>query len=144
MRRRIIGNIHTGLGNPSPEKFDNKWTDNEEFNENIKSFFDDVLSNVKDFDDIGGFDFKITLTKDNFKILFGIEPAYMYDPYICYCVSSNKEEIYVQRGESKGYYGSDIIINEELKHRDKDFPEEFLHCIERHYYKLMSCLKEKI
>lgn len=143
MRRRIIGNVHTGLGNPSPEKFDNEWTDNEEFNENVRSLFEDVLSSVKEFDEIGGFDFKITLTNDSFKIWLGIEPAYMYDPYICYCVSSNREEICVQRGESNGYYGSDIVINEELKYRDKDFPEEFLHCIERHYYELMSCLKEK-
>ncbi len=32
MRRRITGNIYTGLGNPSPVIFDNEWTDNKKFN----------------------------------------------------------------------------------------------------------------
>ncbi len=39
MRRRLIGNICTGLGNPSPVIFDNEYTDNKRFNETVKLFF---------------------------------------------------------------------------------------------------------
>lgn len=39
MRRRLTGNLCTGLGNPSPVIFDNQWTDNEKFNEAVKLFF---------------------------------------------------------------------------------------------------------
>ena len=63
----------------------------------VKLFFEDILKSLKDefIKDIGGFDFKIELEDDSFKILFGIEPSYMYDSYICYCLDSEKrEELY--------------------------------------------------
>ena len=37
-------------------------------------------------------------------ILFGIEPSYMYDPYICYCFDSEKENSYIHKGQDFGYY----------------------------------------
>lgn len=56
MRRRITGNIYTGLGNPSPVIFDNEWTDNEKFNEAVKLFLEDILNSLNDesINDIGG------------------------------------------------------------------------------------------
>ncbi len=138
MRRRLAGNVCTGLGNPSPVIFDNKWTDNEKFNEVVKLFFKDALNSLKDetIDNIGGFDFKIELEDNSFKILFGIEPSYMYDPYICYCFDSEKEKSYIHRGQALGYYGSDIKIksNKSYKRCGKEFRE----CMDRHYKNLIK------
>lgn len=140
MRRRLTGNIHTGIGNPSPEIFDNEWTSNEKFNEEVKLLFGDVLNNIKDFSDIGGFDFKIELSDNSFKILIGLEPTYQHDPYICYCISNNKDEIYIHKGKANGYYGSDIVINEELNYREGMCTKEFMDCINKHYDNLMECM----
>lgn len=140
MRRRLTGSICTGLGNPSPVIFDNQWTDNEKFNEAVKLFFEDVLNSLddKDINDVGGFDFKIELIENSFRILFGIEPSYMYDPYICYCFDSNKEKSYIHRGKALGYYGADIKIksNKSYKRCGNGFRE----CIDRHYDELTRCL----
>lgn len=140
MRRRLIGDVYTGLGNPSPEVFNNEWTDNEDFNNAARAFFDDILKSVKDFEEIGGFDFSMNLREDGFRILFGIEPTYKYDPYICYCFDSNRDEIYIQKGKSNGYYGSDIVINEELNYSEGMCTKEFKKCIDAHYDKLMECV----
>ena len=142
MRRRLTGNIHIGLGNPSPVIFDNEWTNNEKFNETVKLFFEDALNSLKDktIDDIGGFDFKIELEDNSFKILFGIEPSYMYDPYVCYCFNSEKEKSCIHKGQALGYYGADIKIksNKSYKRCGKEFRE----CMDKHYENLMRCLSE--
>lgn len=141
MRRRLIGNVCTGLGNSSPVIFNNEWTDNEKFNEIVKSFFEDTLNSLNDeiIKDVGGFDFKIELRQNGFKILFGIEPSYMYDPYICYCFNSVKEKSYIHRGQALGYYGSDIKIksNKSYKRCGNGFRE----CIDRHYKNLIQSLE---
>lgn len=142
MRRRITENICTGLGNPSPVIFDNGWTGNEKFNEAVKLFFEDALNSLKDetVNDVGGFDFKIELEDNRFRILFGIEPSYMYDPYICYCFDSEKENSYIHKGQAFGYYGADIKIksNKSYKRCGKEFRE----CIDKYYENLMRCLSE--
>lgn len=142
MRRRITENICTGLGNPSPVIFDNGWTGNEKFNETAKLFFEDALNSLKNetVNDVGGFDFKIELEDNRFRILFGIEPSYMYDPYICYCFDSQKEKSYIHRGQALGYYGSDIKIKSKKNY--KKCGKEFRGCIDRHYENLMRCLSE--
>ena len=141
MRRRITG-IHIGLGNPSLVIFDNGWTGNEKFNETAKLFFEDALNSLKNetVNDVGGFDFKIELEDNRFRILFGIEPSYMYDPYICYCFDSQKEKSYIHRGQALGYYGSDIKIKSKKNY--KKCGKEFRGCIDRHYENLMRCLSE--
>ena len=141
MRRRITG-IHIGLGNPSPVIFDNGWTGNEKFNETAKLFFEDALNSLKNetVNDVGGFDFKIELEDNRFRILIGIEPSYMYDPYICYCFDSQKEKSYIHRGQALGYYGSDIKIKSKKNY--KKCGKEFRGCIDRHYENLMRCLSE--
>ena len=140
MRRRLIGNICTGLGNPSPVIFDNEWTDNEKFNEAVKLFFEDALNSLNNetINDIGGFDFKIELEDSRFRILFGIEPSYMYDPYICYCFNSEKEKSYIHKGQALGYYGSDIKIksNKSYKRCGKEFRE----CMDKYYESLIQSL----
>lgn len=142
MRRRITGNTCTGLGNPSPVIFDNQWTDNEKFNEAVKLFFEDALNSLKieTVNDVGGFDFKIELEDNRFRILFGIEPSYMYDPYICYCFDSEKENSYIHKGQAFGYYGADIKIksNKSYKRCGKEFRE----CMDKYYENLMRCLSE--
>ena len=140
MRRRLNGNVHTGLGNSSPKIFNNEWTDNDKFNNAAKAFFDDILKSVKDFEEIGGFDFSISLRKNGFRILFGIEPTYKYDPYICYCFDSNKDEICIHKGKANGYYGSDIVIDNELNFKDGMCTKEFTDCINTHYDKLIKCI----
>ncbi len=142
MRRRLTGNIYTGLGNPEPEIFDNECTANKKFNEAVKLFFEDALNSLNDetFDDIGGFDFKIELEDNRFRILFGIEPSYMYDPYICYCFDSEKEKSYIHKGQALGYYGADIKIKSKKSYRRCG--KEFRECIDRHYENLMRCLSE--
>ena len=110
MIRRLLGDVCIGLGNPNPDIFDNKWTNNERFNELVREFFVKCLRN---FDDIeNGFDFSIVLGRDYFLINFGIDPSYKFDPYIEFSFSSDKEESYIVLGEATGYYGSDIVINE--------------------------------
>lgn len=142
MRRRITGNICTGLGNSSPVIFDNGWTGNEKFNEAVKLFFEDALNSLKDetVNDVGGFDFKIELEDNRFRILFGIEPSYMYDPYICYCFDSEIEKSYIHKGQALGYYGADIKIksNKSYKRCGKEFRE----CMDKHYENLMRYLSE--
>ena len=142
MRRRLTGNLCTGLGNPSPVIFDNKWTDNEKFNEAVKLFFEDALNLLNDetINDVGGFDFKIELEDNGFRILFGIEPSYMYDSYICYCFDSEKENSYIHKGQAFGYYGADIKIksNKNYKRCGKEFRE----CMGKHYENLMRYLSE--
>ena len=142
MRRRLTGNLCTGLGNPSPVIFDNKWTDNEKFNEAVKLFFEDALNLLNDgtINDVGGLDFKIELEDNGFCILFGIEPSYMYDSYICYCFDSEKEKSYIHKGQALGYYGADIKIK--LKKSYRRCGKEFRECINRHYENLMRCLSE--
>lgn len=138
MRRRLIGNICTGLGNPSPVIFDNQWTDNEKFNETVRSFFEDALNSLGDeaINDIGGFDFKLELRENCFRILFGVEPSYMYDSYICYCFDSDKEKSYIHRGQAVGYYGADIKIKSNKSYRRCG--KEFRECIDRHYENLIK------
>ena len=142
MRRRITGNIYTGLGNPSSVIFDNEWIDNKKFNDAVKLFFEDILNLLKDetINDVGGFDFKIELEDNGFRILFGIEPSYMYDSYICYCFDSEKENSYIHKGQAFGYYGADIKIksNKSYKRCGKEFRE----CMDKHYENLMRCLSE--
>ena len=142
MRRRITGNIYTGLGNQSPVIFDNEWTDNKKFNDAVKLFFEDILNLLKDetIINVGGFDFKIELENNSFKILFGIEPSYMYDSYICYCFDSEKENSYIHKGRAFGYYGADIKIksNKSYKRCGKEFSE----CMDKYYENLMRCLSE--
>lgn len=142
MRRRLIGNICTGLGNPSPVIFDNEYTDNKRFNETVKLFFEDALNSLNDetIHDIGGFDFKIELEDNSFRILFGIEPSYMYDPYICYCFDSKKEKSYIHKVQAFGYYGADIKIKSKKSYRRCG--KEFRECIDRNYENLMRCLSE--
>ena len=67
--------------------------------QDIKLFFDDILKSVKDFEELGGFDFGMTLRDGGFRIVFGYEPTYKDDPYICYCLDSDKDEIYIQKGK---------------------------------------------
>lgn len=142
MRRRITGNIYTGLGNPSPVIFDNEWTDNKKFNDAVKLFFEDILNLLKDeaINDVGGFDFKIELEDNGFRILFGIEPSYMYDSHICYCFDSEKENSYIHKGQAFGYYGANIKIKSKKSYRRCG--KEFRECINRHYENLMRCLSE--
>lgn len=142
MHRRITGNIYTGLGNPSPVIFDNEWTDNKKFNDAVKLFFEDILNLLKDetINDVGGFDFKIELEDNGFRILFGIEPSYMYDSYICYCFDSEKENSYIHKGQAFGYYGANIKIKSKKSYRRCG--KEFRECINRHYENLMRCLSE--
>ena len=135
-----MADVHTGLGNPSPDIFNNQWTDNENFNNKTRTFFDDILKDVKDFKKLGGFDFSITLRENGFRILFGLEPTYKHDPYICYCFDSDRDEIYIQKGVANGYYGSDIAINKEVKYSEKKFDKGFKTCIDAHYDNLMACL----
>lgn len=142
MRRRITGNIYTGLGNPSPVIFDNEWTDNKKFNDAVKLFFEDILNLLKDetINSVGGFDFKIELENNSFRILFGIEPSYMYDPYICYCFDSQKEKSYIHKGQALGYYSADIKIKSKKNYKKCD--KEFKECIDEHWDNLMRCLNE--
>lgn len=143
MRRRITENICTGLGNPSPVIFDNGWTGNEKFNEAVKLFFEDALNSLKDetVNDVGGFDFKIELEDNRFRILFGIEPSYMYDPYICYCFDSEIEKSYIHKGQTLGYYGSDIKIKSKKSY--KKCGKEFRECIDRNCESLLRCLENE-
>lgn len=140
MRRRLT-DAYTGLGNSSPEIFNNQWTDNEEFNNAARAFFDDILKDVKDFKELGGFDFSMWLREDGFRIVFGIEPTYKYDPYICYCFDSNRDEIYIQKGKANGYYGSDIVTTSEKRYNEPRFNKTFKKCIDTHYDNLMACLQ---
>lgn len=138
MRRRMNSGVYTGLGNPAPEVFDNKWTDNKEFNMKLEVLFVDILQSVKDFENWGGFDFKIYLDENHFRVLFGIEPAYKHDKYICYCLDSDKENSYIHRGRAYGYYGSDIRMTSVREY--EKFTKKYMTIINKHFDKLLSCM----
>lgn len=44
--------------------------------------------------------------------------------------------------QADGYYGSDIVINEELNYNEGMCTKEFKDCIDLHYDKLMACLSK--
>ena len=140
MRRRMNSGVHTGLGNPAPEIFDNKWTNNTDFNDAVRAFFDDVLKSEKAFSDFGGFDFKIDFRPWGFTIKFGIEPAYKHDPYVCYCLDSNKDDICVYKGKAHSYYGSDIRISSVRRYKDGSLTKKYQSLVDKHYDKLVSFL----
>lgn len=135
MRRRIT-DVYTGLGNPKSEKFDNKYTSNKMFNMNLGLFFCDVLKEIDDLS--GGFDFKIYLKSDGFVVMFGIDPSYKHDPYICYCLDSNKESSYIHKGHAAGYYGSNIQIDKMCGYNG--FSDKYKAIIDKHLDKLTGCL----
>ena len=110
MKHRLIGNTCIGLGGGEKDIFDNQWTNNEKFNNKVKEFFDDVLAELPDFKEIGGFDFRVKFEENGFYIMFGIEPAYKYDKFICYYLDSNGN-CHTKRGRANGYYGSDIKLS---------------------------------
>lgn len=141
MRRRIIGNVCMGIGNPEPEKFDNQWTDNEVFNTATRSFFDDILNEVKMFKDIGGFDFNIKNINGELHISIGIEPAYKHDVYICYSIKGNKNNLELVSGHADGYYGADIKITREYG-KDTDQYKQFKSCVDKHYDRLRELFNE--
>ena len=142
MRRRIIGDVCIGLGNSSPEVFDNKWLGITEFDCTLKMFFDDVLKEVEFFKELGGFDFAIKIQNNNLKISIGIEPAYKYDPYVCFCVDGDKDNILIQSGQANGYYGADIEINRVYNSNTKEY-KQFKHSVDNYFDKLLSLAKLK-
>ena len=113
MRHRIGGleNVYMGLGadNISSE-LDNKWSENEKFNTVVREMFDDALETICKKENIHGFDFNINISDDSFTIMFGIEPAYKYDPYFMICIDSDYIKSYIEKGIARGYYGRDIEI----------------------------------
>lgn len=141
MKRRLLGDVCIGLGNPNPDIFDNKWSNNEKFNNCLLHFFNECVKNFRALD--YGFDFNIDIGDDYFHIKFGIEPAYKFDPYICFVFSSNLEDSYIERGMANGYYGSDITIHEHTQWNDMDEDKGFRWLCEIYHEKLMSCLENK-
>lgn len=141
MRRRFIGNMCTGLGNSSPEIFDNKWLGVEEFDIALKTFFNDVLREVEYFTEFGGFDFAIKCENGNLKIVIGIEPAYKHDAYVCFCVDGDRNNILIQTGHANGYYGSNIKVTRTYDSNTSAY-KQFKNCVDKHFEKLMSIAKQ--
>lgn len=140
MRRRIIGDVDIGLGNSSPEIFNNKWSGVEEFDNILKAFFDDVLIEVDYFKEFGGFDFSIKNENKKLRISIGIEPTYKHDVYICFSVDDNKDNISIQIGHANGYYGSDIEIDKVYDSNTLEY-KQFKKCVDKHFNKLESIAK---
>jgi len=103
MRHRLIGNMYTGLGNPSPPIMDNNWSNNESLNMFLKNMGDEAINLY--FKELGGFDFQI----NDESITIGFEPAYKYDKLKLIHFNKNKSLCYYQTGISFGYYGSGIV-----------------------------------
>jgi hypothetical protein len=108
MKRRIIGNIITGLGSSSQDLLNNQWTDNEDFNNILKQCFEEAIDTFKPINEFGGLDFAI----DGHMIRFGFEPTYMHEHL--YIININLEDktcSYIKTGIAWGAYGSDIAAN---------------------------------
>lgn len=102
----MLGNTCLGLGNPEQCLLDNQWTDNKELNSSIKEMLSEAI-NIW-FTKYGGVDFDIVTSENGVSIIFGIEPTYMYDPLIVYCIDTDKDKSYRLRGVAWGLYGSQI------------------------------------
>lgn len=98
MRHRIIGNIHTGLGNPAPEILPNTG----DISRIRKDFCDEAIELY--FKEWGGFDYNI----EPGRIVIGIEPAYMYQRQKIILIDKRKELSYIQTGYAFGAYGSGV------------------------------------
>lgn len=111
MRHRI-GNINTGLGNPTNCLLPNTWSDNEKFNNIVKKLFDDVLK-IKEIEEFGGCDFKVEKYKNGFNIDFGYEPAYQYEEMFIYHIEKEINKCNIKHGKAQDSYGSNIKIYKE-------------------------------
>lgn len=108
MKRRIIGNVITGLGRSSEHILNNQWTNDDKFNEILKQCFEEAIETFKPLNDYGGLDFNI----DNNVIKFGYEPTYMHEHlYVISINLKDKDKCYFENGISWGAYGTDIAYN---------------------------------
>ena len=121
-------------------EFNNEWTDNDDFNTVVKSFFNDVSKSIEDF--VDSFDFSLSLRKNGFRIIFGSIPKKENDAFVCYCFDSDKDNIFIHKGKAEGCNGLDIVINEELNYREGMCTKEFKACIDTYYDKLLRCISE--
>lgn len=96
MRRRLIGNVSTGLGNPEPELLNNEGSLNKKFAR---------LALKEYFQHWEGFDF---LIKED-KIVVGIEASYQYDKVRLVTICKNKEDSSIYYGKALGAYGSKVL-----------------------------------
>jgi hypothetical protein len=120
----MTGNIHTGLGNPSPPIMNNEWSENENVNSFLKNMGDEAIDLY--FKDWDGFDFQI----DDESITIGIEPAYQHDKLKVLHLDKNKDECYYQTGIAFDSYGSGICSKTKF-YRDYKKSSKFKNFIDR-------------
>jgi hypothetical protein len=122
----MTGNIHTGLGNPSPPIMNNEWSENENINNFLKNMGEEAIDLY--FKDLEGFDFQI----DDESITIGFEPAYKYDKLKVLHFDKNKDDCYYQTGIAFGYYGSGICSKTKF-YRDYKKASKFKNFINKWY-----------
>lgn len=143
MRHRLGGlqNVFMGLGADNiPFELDNSWGDNVNLNEVVTKMFDDALKRLFKPNDIYGFDYKVTGDISLFKIMFGHEPAYKHDPYLMFCISSNRLDSYMKKGVARGYYGRDVEITYMKTAAEEDCDKEFLDFLDKWYPQFMETI----
>lgn len=136
MRHRI-GNINTGLGNPTECLLPNEFSNNERLNKASKLMFNEALK-LKPIKEYGGFDFKVDTRGNNFTIDFGYEPAYQHGELLIYHIENDKNKCKIIKGVANGYYGSDIEITKKVGY--KDFDNDFKNLLDKWHDKLLKII----
>lgn len=98
MRHRITGNLHTGLGNPTPVLLDNTG----ELSKGVKKFMHAAFKLYKPLK--YGCDYKII----EGQVIIGREPAYQFQRLFIIALNRDKGLSYLQTGYAFGGYGSGI------------------------------------
>lgn len=96
----------TGLGNPSPEMMSGESTGNEQRDELIRRFSEDVYKTFFQGTklDYNGVDAGVR----EFEVRAGIEPTYMYESLKMVSIHEEKGRSYLVEGYAWGPYGSGI------------------------------------
>jgi len=147
MRHRIGGleNTYMGLGADNlPYELDNSWSRNTELNKIADKMLDEALEKLFRINDIYAFDFKVESKNNQFVITFGREPAYKYDPYLMFCITSYYKDSYMKKGKAEGYYGDNVKIYYDKKIVDEDCDKVFVDFVDKWYPLLLETLKNNV
>jgi len=136
MRRRIGGNLHTGLGGGAgPELMNGKETADKKLNAVIRAASKEVYTNFFQGTKI---DYKgVDAGVDGDEVRIGIEPTYMFDPLKAIVIHKNKERSYFITGICRGPWGSGIQ-SKQKEYGDYVRSSKFVRFIDKWHPKLFQ------
>lgn len=146
MRHRIGGleNVCMGLGaDDIPYELDNSWSENQRLNNVVDEMFDNALEMIFKVRGVPGFDFKVDGDSEKFIIHFGFEPAYQFDPYLMFCITSSYNNSYIQIGKAVGEWAKEIEKEKPKYIIDESCDEDFVLFVDKWFPRIHDTLTER-